>query len=169
MHLIWGSSHPHCLYCFQRKVAKIEECTDCNEESVWDTPSYSTNKIVLDRTVITTGDLFQFWDSITEHSIPYKCLDERKMKVQLGSTCHGDTPFDVVIPGHTMEMMEDFESRVWRSSPGPKLLQKGLGPVLDRSGPVFYPYLIGVVTSHDWALNLVIIPLNPVITSSNPW
>ena len=62
-------------------------------------------------------------------------------------------------------------------SPGPALVLNGPVLVLNFSGklrtspgPVrtgLLPLLIGVVTSHDQALNLVIIPLNPVTTLFN--
>ena len=50
---------------------------------------------------------------------------------------------------------------------GPVLVLNFSGKLRTSPGPVFCPYLIGVVTSHDQALNLVIIPLNPVTTLFN--
>ena len=50
---------------------------------------------------------------------------------------------------------------------GPVLVLNFSGKLRTSPGPVLCPYSIGVVTSHDQALNLVIIPLNPVTTLFN--
>ena len=92
------------------KIVEVEEGAESRKKLLRDAAGYRAYDVPLYSLVVTTCNLLQLRDPFVKPSIPYKGLDDGETEIQLLSPYHHNTPFDVMIPSKSMEVMEGLNS-----------------------------------------------------------
>ena len=91
-------------------VAEVHEGTDCSDKPSRRGSTDHAHNVALDITMDAACNLFQFSDTAFVVLKPNSWLQNRKSEIDLSSANNVNTPLNVVVSKHPVEMVEELRS-----------------------------------------------------------